>query len=139
MLKYKILLILFIISLVASAMLAIAPNGETCDLDDDCSAVQLSKQSETFGIKNYYFGIGIFLILIVLTFSEIRRPKKMKRFIIDMAVILGTIVALYFLYLMIFVLNSYCQYCLAVDISMILGFLTLLFYHKKRRKWLYHK
>ena len=74
MLKYKILLILFIISLVSSLMLAFIPNGETCNVEDTCNAVQASKYSETFGIKNSHYGVAIFLFLTILTFSEIRKP-----------------------------------------------------------------
>lgn len=136
MLKYKILLILFVISLLASAMLAFMPSDTVCNAQDTCNSVQLSKQAETFGIKNCHYGIIIFLFLTALTFSEIKNPKKFKRFVIDTGVILGFLIAIYFIYIMIFVLNSYCQYCLAVDVSMILGFLTLLIYHRRNKTWL---
>ena len=118
-------------------MLTFSPIEETCNIGNSCNAVQNSIQAETFGVKNSLYGVGIFLFLTFLTFSQIKKYGKIKGFLINMGIIISFIISIYFIYLMVFVLNSYCKYCLVVDISMILGFLTIIFYHKKYKKWRY--
>ena len=55
--KYKILLVLFVIALVASAILAFVPTEQACAFGEEetepgCMSVQNSEYSTTFGIIN---------------------------------------------------------------------------------------
>ncbi|MBU2616000.1 MAG: vitamin K epoxide reductase family protein [Nanoarchaeota archaeon] len=125
-LKYKILLALFIISLISSFVLSIASQASTefCDVNGDtgCSTVYNSQYSQIFGIKNCHIGVVVFFVLSILTYFQIRKPTRQKKEIINYSVIMGFVVAVYFLYLQQFVLLEYCRYCLIVDFSMVFSF-----------------
>ncbi|MBL7059223.1 vitamin K epoxide reductase family protein [Candidatus Pacearchaeota archaeon] len=136
--KYKILLILFVISLISSGLLAYGGynNTEVCNPDSQgCSAVSLSDYSTTFGINNNYYGVVIFLFMSILTYSHIKNPKKTKSSIIKLGVTIGTIVSLYFIYLQQFIIQAWCKYCLIVDFSMIVAFGIVFFSWRRKRKW----
>ena len=138
--KYKILLIIFIASLMVSAILTFSNTGNSdfCGINEkeNCNAVQNSKYASLFGISNSVYGIFIFLILSILTFSQMQKPKENKQLLIDSAVILGFIIAIYFIYLQIFVIKALCKYCLVVDGAMVLAFfLVILGEIKKNKRW----
>ena len=129
--KYKILLILFSVSLAVSIILSLTPLPIICDPNKGCDVVQTSPYNFTFGIKNSYYGIFIFAFLIFLTLSEIKRPNKNKKLLIKTGVAIGSLVTIYFLYIQIFVLNAYCKYCLVVDFSMLLALIVVLISKEK--------
>jgi|APSaa5957512535_1039671.scaffolds.fasta_scaffold04066_7 uncharacterized membrane protein len=138
--KYKFILFLFLLSFIASAMLSFSSPSETCLVaESTCSVIEQSVYAQTFGIKNSYYGVGIFAFLLFLTYSHIRKPRRTKQHIINFATTIGAIIALYFIYLQQFVLEAYCMYCLVVDISLILAVLILMISYKmnkrKLRKW----
>lgn len=138
--KNKILLLLFIIAFVASLLLTITPISETCSIaESTCTTIEKSIYSDTFGIKNSLYGVAIFAFMIIITYSQIRKPKKFKQYIINLGTIIGAIIAIYFLYLQQFVLKAYCQYCLIVNISIVLGIIVLFVSSKitkrKMKKW----
>jgi len=130
--KYEILLVLVIISLLSSLILSFAPAQEFCDVNEEgCGVVHTSSYNYTFGIKNSYYGVFIFLFLSLLIYSQIKKPDNIKRNIIHLAIIFGTIVATAFLYIQQFVLNAYCEYCVIVDVCMLLSLLVIIFNWKK--------
>ena len=129
--KYHLLLILFIISLISSIILSIANTEQICDINKGCDIVQNSKYSETFGIKNSVYGIIIFSLLIIITIMQIYKSTKNKKIMISTAIILGSLIAIYFIYLQQFVIKSYCKYCMIVDISLILALILLIITWKK--------
>ncbi len=134
--KYKVLLALFFIALVASSILAFEEASKVCEENGgECSVITKSDYTKLGGINNTYLGIVVFLFLVVFTFSEIKRPKKIKRFIINLGVIIGSILALYFIYLQLFVLKLFCKYCMLVDFSMLLALVVLILSWKRQRKW----
>ncbi|MBU1501214.1 MAG: hypothetical protein KJ905_00370 [Nanoarchaeota archaeon] len=124
-LKYKILLVLFIISFLSSFMLSIAHQTDLafCDIsseDNGCGAVYNSTYGEVLGIQNSHIGVVVFFILAILSAYQIKRPTEQRREIIHTGTIIGSFVAIYFLYLQKFILQVYCKYCLIVDISILL-------------------
>ena len=124
-LKYKILLVLFVVSLISSLTLSLVPKtaNEFCSIEEwGCDTLQDSSYNYTFGIYNSYFGIPIFSFLSVLTFFQMKKPSRKKRNLINLSVVFGFLVALYFLYLQRYVLLAYCKYCLVVDLSMVIAF-----------------
>ena len=129
--KYKILLILFLITLVISIVLSSLPVSQICDPAKGCDVVQHSSYSTIFGIKNSYFGIVIFSIGFLLIYSQIKRPTIKKRNLIHIMVILGSLGALYLIYVQKFILSAYCKYCIAIDISLLLALLVVIFNWKK--------
>jgi len=124
--KYKILLVLFVVCLVGSLILAVTPTPPICT--KGCDVVQTSKYAYTLGIKNNFYGVIIFAILVWLTSAQIKKQTHKKKKIIMYTTIIGSIIALYFLYLQEFVLHSYCKYCLVVDISILISLGIILFY-----------
>ena len=131
-LKYEILLALAIISLLSSLILSFTPIPKSCDINGEgCDAVYNSSYNYTFGIKNSYYGVFIFLFLSLLIYSQIKKPTDVKRNIIHIAIIFGSIVATFFLYIQQFVLDTYCKYCVIVDISLLLSLLVIIFNWKK--------
>lgn len=124
--KYKILLVLLILALVSSLTMSLKPTSEICNPGEGCEIVQNSIYSETFGIKNSHFGVLIFIGLIFLTISQMQHPSQNKKFMIYFSVILGALIAIWFLYLQEFILNAYCKYCLVVDFSLVLALITIL-------------
>lgn len=132
--KYKILLILFFIALITSTILAFTETSTICDVNGGCSKVAGSEYNQFVGINNSYFGILIFLFLTIITFSEVRKPKKTKRFIINMGILIGTPIALFFLYLQQFILKEYCKYCLIIDISILIALLVMVYSWKRNKR-----
>jgi len=120
-LKYKILLVLFGISLVVSIYLSIIPTPIVCNNNAGCDIVQTSSYNYMFGIKNSYFGVPIFAFLIVLTLLHMKTPTKNTKLLIHLAVILGSLFSLYFLYIQKFILRAYCTYCLIADICVLIS------------------
>jgi len=124
--KYKILLALFLISLISSLVLSIIPVPTICDPGVGCDVVHYSVYNFTFGVQNSYYGVVIFGFLVTLTALQIKKPSKEKKLLIHLAVILGSIISIYFLYIQHFVLNTYCRYCLIVDFSMLVSLAVIL-------------
>jgi len=126
--KYKILLIIFIISLISSIIIlsTVYGNSSFCEPNGGCNSVQNSKYGYLFGISNSIYGIFIFLILSMITFSQIKKPTKNKQLLIKYAVTIGFIIAIYFIFLQIFILKALCRYCLVIDLSMIIAFFLVI-------------
>ncbi len=120
--KYMVLLILTLISLISSIVLSFPqePSG-TCIIGGGCDIIHTSKYNYTFGIQNSYLGVIIFLALSILIYLQIKKPTKDKRDLIHFAIIVGSAIALYFLYIQRFILNSYCEYCIVTDISILIS------------------
>ncbi len=130
--KYIVLLIIFIICLIASAILSFIPPEKACGGDEtSCNIVSESPYAKTIGIKNCYFGLIIFSVLIILTICHILKPKKYKKQLILIGLIAGSVLAVYFIYLQLIVIKACCQYCMVVDIGTLLGLVIALFWKEK--------
>ncbi len=117
--KYKALFIIFGVCLIASLMLALTPTPLICS--KGCDLVQTSKYAYTFGIKNSWYGVVIFLALMIMVTYYKAEKKPRLRHAIHTGLIIGSLIAIYFLYLQMYVLRSYCKYCLVVDIGLLIG------------------
>ena len=129
--KYKILLVLFLISLVSSLVLSFIPVPAVCDPGVGCDVVKTSSYNYTFGIKNSYYGSVIFLVISLLIYFQIKTPSERKRKLINLGTVMGFMIAVYFLYIQQFVLNAYCKYCIIIDLSMVAAFVLTLMWWKK--------
>ena len=127
--KYQILFGLFLISFSASLVLSLTPTPPICS--QGCDIVQASSYATTLGIKNSVYGVFIFLILLFITVLQTQKKDKFKENIINAGIVLGSIVALYFLYIQHFILHAYCRYCLIVDFSLVLSLAVLLITWRK--------
>ncbi len=81
-------------------------------IGDDCSKVVNSKYGKTFGIENtilgalYYGGVAIYGVLLSFGLFEF------LSFFVFIASGFGFLFSLYLLYVQIYVIKEYCQYCL---------------------------
>lgn len=120
--KYYPLLGIFCLGLVISITLTAAPTPAICDPNEGCDTVLTSPQAFMFfGIKNSAWGIGAFALLSGATIYHLKKPRKETRHFIHLGVILGTLYALYFIYLQTNVLHAYCKYCMTIDLAMIVA------------------
>jgi len=124
--KYHIILALFIAALISSIILSVKPVSEICDIDSGCEIVYYSIYNSFLGIQNSYYGVVIFILLIMLTLSYLINPTQNKKSMINLSILVGSIIALYFLYIQGFILKTYCQYCLMVDLSMVISLILIL-------------
>jgi len=127
--KDHIFFAIFLISLLSSLILTM-DNPAFCEAGEGCDKVQNSEYAYTFGLKNNVYGVVVFSFLAILTVLNLMKPSKDKTNIISIGMILGGLVAIYFLYLQEFVIGSFCKYCMIMDISLIIG-LIVLFYMKR--------
>jgi len=125
--KYKIFLLVFIIGLISSIVLYSNSLTGICDPGKGCDVVNSSVYGKTLGVSNSLIGIFIFSFMILLTLFHIKKPNNHARKVIHLAVILGSIVALYFLYLQLFVIKAICNFCILVDVGLLVS-LVFMFY-----------
>ncbi len=125
--KYKIFLLVFIISLISSIILFSDSLTGICAPGKGCDIVNSSIYGSTLGVKNSLYGIFIFSFMILLTVFHVTKPNKHTRNMIHAAVILGSMIALYFLYLQFFVIKAFCIFCFIIDFGLLTS-LIFLFY-----------
>ena len=130
-LKYLALMIIFVVCLICSTLLLVSSNETTCDTI--CSD---NDYTETFGINHGWYGIVIFTILYFLSFYLFIYPEDKKSYriikrFIHCGIIIGSIIAIYFLYLQQFVLKEYCPYCLVIDIGLLVCLGMIIFMRDK--------
>ena len=129
--KYKIFLAVFIIGLISSIVLYSNSLTGICDPGKGCDVVNSSTYGKTFGVSNSLYGIFIFSFMILLTAFHMKKPNSHTRKILHLTIIIGSAVAVYFLYLQLFVIKAICNFCILVDISLLisLGFMFYLWDH----------
>lgn len=125
-----VFLIVFIIGLFFSVLITTSLT-EVCDPGKGCDVVNHSKYGSVFGIKNSTYGIYIFSFFILLTLYQLVRPTRLTMQVLNLGIVLGSLVAIYFIYLQAFVLNAWCKYCLVIDIALIIGLLAFIFSCRK--------
>ncbi len=124
--KYKILLIILGICLIASSALSAVPIKKLCSGETSmCSIVQNSQYESIFGINNSYFGVVGFALLIILLISNSKKPEKYKKLFLNIGITISAVVAIYFIYLQFFVINAICPYCMVVDTGSIISFIII--------------
>ena len=128
--KYKIFLLVFVIGLISSIALTYNSSA-VCLPGDGCDTVTSSDYGSTFGIKNSVYGIFVFPFLILLTLFHMKRPNKHTRRVLHAAIIFGSLVAIYFFYLQVFVIQAFCKFCILIDLALLigLGFMIYLWEH----------
>ena len=134
--KYKIILTLMIIAFITSIILSFVPLDKACgeSLDQkpgSCTIVQTSKYESTFGIKNAHIGLIIFPFLAIITFLELKRPRKYQKKVITLIMIGSSLFALYFIYIQFFVLKAICKYCMVVDFSILISMALIIVWDEK--------
>ncbi|HKL23534.1 MAG TPA: vitamin K epoxide reductase family protein [Candidatus Nanoarchaeia archaeon] len=142
--KYKTIQIILAIIILASGILSFIPLEKACGPSlnvesstqnnfegNQCLQVQTSQYEKTFGIHNAHLGLAAFTLLFLVNFSHIKKPTKKKKQFLTLGLAIGSIVAIYFLYLQFFVLNALCKYCMVTDIGTLLSLGIIMFWKEK--------
>lgn len=130
--KYAVLMAIFFISLVASAILAFVPAEQACGgVQTTCYIVQTSQYEETLGINNSYFGLVAFAVLLGFSLSYLKKPKKYKKQLLMFGIFFGALMSIYFLYIQLFVIGALCKYCMVVDVGAVLSLIIMLGWREK--------
>lgn len=133
--KYKSILFLIALGIIASAILSFVPIDQACGLSTTgCYAVQASQYETTFGFQNAHLGLVAFTLLFIITFLHDKKPTKKRKQLIQTGLILGSAVAVYFLYLQFFVINAICKYCMVTDIGILLALAIFFLVKDKQNK-----
>lgn len=143
--KYKTILFLIALGLIASIILSFVPLEKACGpvLDrgssstntetlSDCTIVQTSKYETTLGFQNAHLGLIAFSLLFIITFLHEKKPTKKKKQLITLGLIFGSAMAIYFIYIQFFVLQAVCKYCMVTDIGILLSLGIILFMKDKK-------
>ncbi len=126
-----LILILILVEIFMSSFIIYTSNKTTdfCLTGENCKLVQNSEYSYFLGIKLSYLGLLSSLILII-TFYLTEKNKIKSRYFIALTII-GSLFALYFIYLQFFIIKAICSNCLIFDIGMlIIATLSLYSYNK---------
>ena len=131
-----IFLVVFSAYLVYSGLFGSAFCIISGDGVSDCSSVQNSSYGYVFGIKVVYLGFFAYLFLLFLFLASMKKDGDAKVYYnyYLVAVFVGVLVALYFIFVQFFILREICSSCLVVDFgTIVLGAISYLEFRKKRR------
>lgn len=106
--------------------------GVVCSLVTGCDRVLASDYAVLLGVPAALLGLLYYALLILLTLFYLVRPDRRLLWTMAIIVSLGVIVSLWFLYLQIFVIKSYCEYCL-LSASLTLGIFFIIAFYGLRR------
>ena len=123
--KYRVIALLFTIMFMISLLLSIQGIPSICREGEGCDVVKTSEYAQTFGVYNAYYGVIIFALLTLVGIMQHNKPTKDKKLFLQIASIIGSLAAIRFIYIQAFILNTYCTYCMIVDITMVLTTILL--------------
>ena len=123
--KYLIIALLFTVMFITSLLLSIQGIPSICQEGEGCDIVKTSHYAQTFGIYNAYYGVFIFALLTIISIMQHNKPSKNKKLFLQTAAIIGSLVAIRFIYIQAVILKTYCTYCMIVDIAIILTTILL--------------
>ena len=96
---------------VASGVCSALGNKSQCDL------IGSTPYAKLFGMDNAIIGILGFALMMFLSAGTYFRLSMLYQKLIIAGSIISGVLAVYFIYLQMFVIHAYCFYCLIVDIS----------------------
>jgi len=108
-----------------------------CHLIGGCQEVLFSAYSTVAGVPVALGGVFYYLTMLILTIHYFNTRKDKFLLLASKFTVAGLLASLYFVYLQIFVIKSFCQFCmLSAFVSMVLFVLgmVLLFKNKKTVK-----
>jgi len=136
----KFLFILILIEIIISSYIAYSDFSGTigkCITGTQCNDVQNSVYGQIFGIKVSLLGLIAFIILLIVFMLD--QSRKIPRYVLPILMLIGTLVALCFIALQLFVLKQICTNCFIIDFIMIIISITYAFslksIDKNKRPW----
>ncbi|QQR93014.1 MAG: vitamin K epoxide reductase family protein [Candidatus Iainarchaeum archaeon] len=126
---FKLIIVFTLIAIGADAMLTynkLTDSAVGCPAGGGCDIVKGSIYSEFFGIPVSLFGMGAFIAFLVLVFLAWHRDIS-NVLAFDWILILsgiGLLVAIYFVYIMLFVLEAICNWCFLSHFMLLFVFIS---------------
>lgn len=104
-----------------------------CSVIAGCQEVLSSKYSEVFGIPLALLGAAFYLFILINALLYIDNQNKYSKLALSYIPVFGFIFSLVLLYLMFFVINAVCQYCLLSATTSTLLFILSIIFTKKNK------
>lgn len=101
-----------------------------------CNKVQNSAYGKSFGLDNAFYGMIGFTIMLILSVLQFRADNKLRRILVLLGSFIAGVMAIWFLYIQMYILKSYCVFCVIVDCLSILMLALAIFlslYYLRRR------
>lgn len=93
-----------------------------CTITQNCETVLTSQYSVILGIPISLLGALSFFAVFITGIFYFETKKRYVLSILSLIAFLNLLISLFFLGIQMFIIKSYCQYCLLVDLSAILIF-----------------
>lgn len=106
----------------------------SCSVVSGCQEVLASQYSEIFGIPLALLGALYYLFIIISALLYIDHKNKYSVLALSYVPIFGFLFSLYLVYLMFFVIDALCQYCLLSATTSTTLFILALIFIKKNKK-----
>ncbi|MBT4516973.1 MAG: vitamin K epoxide reductase family protein [Candidatus Komeilibacteria bacterium] len=104
----------------------------TCSVISGCQEVLVSQYSEIFGIPLALLGAAYYLFILINSLLYIDNQNKYSKLVLSYIPIFGFLFSIYLIYLMFFVIEALCQYCLlSAGTSTLLFILGIILIKKK--------
>ncbi len=103
-----------LVSIFAAAEFYEASLRSVCSLSSffSCSLVDQSGKTSTLGIPDYLWGIGGFILILILAGIADRRPRDVRAgYALLLFTTLGIVLSLYFLYVELVEIDALCLVC----------------------------
>lgn len=112
--------ILIIASVIMCGYLVLtsAPQDTTLCVTGGCDTVKNSEYGQIAGIPLAHLGLTSFLFLLLVFLLDYK--KIIPKFLFLKICLVGSALAIYFIYIQIYVLKAICSNCMFVDISMLI-------------------
>lgn len=104
-----------------------------CSIVSGCQEVLSSQYSEIFGIPLALLGATFYLFILINALLYIDNQNKWSKLALSYIPTLGLLFSIYLVYLMFFVIEALCQYCLlSATTSTLLFILSMIFIKKNK-------
>ena len=104
-----------------------------CSVISGCQEVLVSQYATILGIPIAVLGAGYYVFILFNSLLYIDRQPKLSLKILKYLPSIGFLFSLYLIYLMFFVINAICQYCLLSALTSTLLFILSIILCKKKQ------
>ncbi|MBT4850144.1 vitamin K epoxide reductase family protein [Candidatus Parcubacteria bacterium] len=105
----------------------------SCSLITGCQEVLSSSYSVIFGIPTALLGAGYYIVILLAALIYAEQKKGLMLKVLSYLPTLGFLFSLWLIYLMMFVIEALCQYCLLSAMTSTLLFIFSLILIKKNK------
>lgn len=125
---YYLAIYLFFIGLAISSYLLIVYTSNAplpCSLSHGCDEVRYSPYSHILGVPVPLFGVGFYLLAIILSFISLKKHRFRYLFAVWLLTAWGLLFASYLTYLEAYVIQAWCSWCVLNAVVNVLTFILV--------------